>query len=95
MSLKEILDTFSIYKNELDEIYKKYCKKDYIKGHDGINHCFVMRLIDQNVQLKMLQKLTDIYSNTNNTTVNMVFILKLFKKKNYLNLFTKLEIHRK
>ena len=69
MSLNDILHTFSNCKNELDEIYQKCYKKDYIKGHDGINHCFVIRLLQQNVQLKMLEKLTDVYSDGKNTTV--------------------------
>ncbi|TMW48598.1 hypothetical protein DOY81_006322 [Sarcophaga bullata] len=68
MSLSDILHTFSTYKNDLDEIYQKYYKRDYINGHDGINHCFVIRLLQQNVQLKMLEKLTDVYSDGKNTT---------------------------
>ncbi|KNC34743.1 hypothetical protein FF38_01907 [Lucilia cuprina] len=69
----EILNTFSIYQTELDEIYKNNYKRDYIKGHEGINHCFVIRLLPQNIQMKMLEKLTDIYSNTKSSTQATLF----------------------
>lgn len=32
-----------------------------IKGHDGINHVFVIDLIDHKIQLKMLSKLSSEY----------------------------------
>ncbi|XP_065371157.1 uncharacterized protein LOC135963294 [Calliphora vicina] len=66
--VEDILNTFSKYKSELDEIYENNCKRDYIKGHDGINHCFVIRLLQPNIQMKMLEMLTDVYSNTKSTT---------------------------
>ncbi|XP_037809647.1 uncharacterized protein DDB_G0284459 [Lucilia sericata] len=70
---EEILNTFSIYQTELDEIYKNNYKRDYIKGHEGINHCFVIRLLPQNIQMKMLEKLTDVYSNTKSSTQATLF----------------------
>ncbi|KAM7360589.1 uncharacterized protein ACRADG_006313 [Cochliomyia hominivorax] len=71
--MNDILDTFSTYKSDLDKIYENNRKKDYIKGHDGINHCFVIKLLQQNIQMKMLEKLTEIYSDTKNTTQATLF----------------------
>lgn len=72
MTVDEILDTFSTYKTDLDEIYENNRRRDYIKGHDGINHCFIIRLLQQNVQMKMLEKLTEVYSNTKTSAVSNI-----------------------
>lgn len=70
MSVSDLLATFDEHKHILDDIYQRNRKKDHIKSHDGINHCFVIRLMENQTQLKMLQKLTDVYSSANSTTVN-------------------------
>lgn len=72
MTAEEILNTFSTYKSDLDEIYENNRRRDYIKSHDGINHCFIIRLLQQNVQMKMLEKLTEIYKNTKTSTVSNI-----------------------
>uniref|UniRef100_A0A1I8QC82 Uncharacterized protein n=1 Tax=Stomoxys calcitrans TaxID=35570 RepID=A0A1I8QC82_STOCA len=68
MTLKDLMDTFEVYKPDLDKIYEKYCKKDHVKSHEGANHCLVIGLIDRNIQFKMLEQLSEVYNSTNSTT---------------------------
>lgn len=67
----KMLSTFSTYKTELDDIFRNNRKRDYIKGHDGINHCLIIRLLQNSTQMKMLKKLTDVYGCSDSTTVSV------------------------
>lgn len=80
MSLSDLMETFTKYKPDFDKIYEKYHKKDHVKSHDGANHCLVIGLIDQRIQLKMLQKLSDEYNSTNSTTVSKIWVGVIPKK---------------
>lgn len=73
MDIDEILNTLPKHKSKLDKIYRDNRKRDYIKGYDGINHCFVIRLLPANIQMKMLEKLSEAYSKRSNT-VSMNYI---------------------
>ncbi|XP_075147786.1 uncharacterized protein LOC142221840 [Haematobia irritans] len=89
MTLVELMDTFELYKTDLDKIYEKYRKKDHVKSHDGVNHCLVIGLIDQHKQFKMLEKLSEVYNSTNSTTHATLYanallpewILRIFMEK--------------
>uniref|UniRef100_A0A1I8NDW8 Uncharacterized protein n=1 Tax=Musca domestica TaxID=7370 RepID=A0A1I8NDW8_MUSDO len=93
MSLTDLMDTFSLYKTDLDQIFEKCRKKDYVKSHDGVNHCLVIGLIDHKIQLKMLEKLSEKYNSNNSTSQASMYanallpewILRIFMKRYDLN----------
>ncbi|XP_073815429.1 uncharacterized protein [Musca autumnalis] len=93
MTLKDLMETFSSYKSDMDEIYEKYRKKDYVKSHDGVNHCLVIGLIDHKIQLKMMEKLSEKYNSNNSTSQATLYanallpewILRVFMNRYNLN----------
>ncbi|KAL9892815.1 uncharacterized protein ACN2A1_008196 [Glossina fuscipes fuscipes] len=89
LSVSELLDTFDEHKSKLDKIYEIYQRKSYVKSHQGIDHCFVMDLIDPKLQTKMLEKVSKVYKSKHNTAHVTLFanailpewILNIFMNK--------------
>ncbi|XP_061393855.1 enolase-phosphatase E1-like [Musca vetustissima] len=93
MSFTDLMETFSLYQTDLDQIYEKCRKKDYIKSYDGVNHCLVIGLIDHKIQFKMMEKLSEKYNSNNSTSQATLYanallpewILRVFMKRYNLN----------
>uniref|UniRef100_A0A1B0A454 Uncharacterized protein n=1 Tax=Glossina pallidipes TaxID=7398 RepID=A0A1B0A454_GLOPL len=89
LSVSELLDTFDQHKPKLDKIYEIYQRKSYVKNHQGIDHCFVMDLIDPKLQTKMLEKVSKVYKSKHSTAHVTLFanailpewILNIFMNK--------------
>uniref|UniRef100_A0A1A9VQN6 Uncharacterized protein n=1 Tax=Glossina austeni TaxID=7395 RepID=A0A1A9VQN6_GLOAU len=89
LSVNELLDTFDQHKPKLDKIYEIYRRKSYVKNHQGIDHCFVMDLIDPKLQTKMLEKVSKVYKSKHSTAHVTLFanailpewILNIFMNK--------------
>lgn len=75
MSASDILRTFDEHKTILDKIYNNNIKKDHVKSTEGIDHCFVINLMEKDTQHKLLSKLTDVYKSENSSTVSFLYLL--------------------
>ncbi|XP_053945122.1 uncharacterized protein LOC128854770 [Anastrepha ludens] len=63
MTADDILSTFPKYKDLLDDIFTKLRSKPKVTGYNGINHYSVIELIDNEKQLKIMNKLGEVYEN--------------------------------
>lgn len=84
LRLNELLSTFDVHKPHLDKIFQECRNKSNIRQYCGIDHCFVINLIDQRHQMKMLQKLNEIYRKEKNSLVLNIIKCILYSHR-YLN----------